>query len=85
MTCQEQDQDFSRSEYAKLAKKLDALKGRARGKAYATTVQARRHLADLQIARKRLQETLSHPERAVSYKHYRSWRKRRGRATKNLP
>lgn len=36
--------EFSRIEYAKLAKKLDTLKKRSRGKAYSTTGQARRHL-----------------------------------------
>ncbi len=37
-------EEFSPSEYAKLAKKLDALKRRSRGRAYATTDEARRHL-----------------------------------------
>ena len=37
-------QEFSDDEYAKLAKKLDALKARGKGKTYATTAQARRHL-----------------------------------------
>lgn len=37
-------EEFSDEEYAKLAKKLDALKHRGRGAAYATTDAARRHL-----------------------------------------
>ena len=37
-------EEFSRGEYAKLAKKLDALKARTRGKVYTTTTDARRHL-----------------------------------------
>lgn len=35
---------FSRTEYAKLAKKLAMLKKRPQGKIYSTTGQARRHL-----------------------------------------
>jgi len=38
-------EEFSPAEYAKLAKKLDALKRRAPRKAYATTDDARRHLS----------------------------------------
>ena len=37
-------QELSREEYAKLAKKLDALKARSRAKAYTSTEDARRHL-----------------------------------------
>lgn len=37
-------EEFSRGEYAKLAKKLDALKGRAKGKVVSTTAEAQRHL-----------------------------------------
>jgi len=40
-------EEFSEAEYAKLAKKLDALKARSRGKVYATTDGARQHLARL--------------------------------------
>lgn len=37
-------EEFSSAEYAKLAKKLQALKGRSKGKAYTTTHDVRRHL-----------------------------------------
>jgi AbrB family looped-hinge helix DNA binding protein len=37
-------EEFSSEEYARLAKKLDALKRRGTRKAYATTDAARRHL-----------------------------------------
>jgi AbrB family looped-hinge helix DNA binding protein len=37
-------EEFSEEEYARLAKKLDALKRRGGRKAYATTDAARRHL-----------------------------------------
>ena len=37
-------EEFSEAEYAKLATKLTALKHRTKGKGYATTTEARRHL-----------------------------------------
>ena len=37
-------EEFSQNEYTKLAKKLDALKARTRGKVYATTAEVRQHL-----------------------------------------
>ena len=37
-------EEFSQAEYAKLAKKLDLLKKRSKGRIYATTSEARRHL-----------------------------------------
>jgi bifunctional DNA-binding transcriptional regulator/antitoxin component of YhaV-PrlF toxin-antitoxin module len=37
-------EEFSQAEYAKLAKKLDALKKRSKGRIYATTSEARLHL-----------------------------------------
>lgn len=37
-------EEFSQAEYAKLARKLDALKKRTKGKVYTTTEEARRHL-----------------------------------------
>lgn len=37
-------EEFSPGEYAKLAKKLDAMKRGLRGRVYATTDEARRHL-----------------------------------------
>lgn len=40
-------EEFSRSEYLKLAKKLDALRKSRRGKTYATTAGARKHLDQL--------------------------------------
>jgi bifunctional DNA-binding transcriptional regulator/antitoxin component of YhaV-PrlF toxin-antitoxin module len=43
-------EEFSEAEYAKLAKKLDALKARSRGKVYTTTDGVRRHLARLMRA-----------------------------------
>ncbi len=41
---------FSQAEYEKLAKTLDALKKRTRGKVYTTTEEARRHLDRLMKA-----------------------------------
>ena len=38
------EEEFSQAEYAKLAKKLDSLKGRAKGKTFSTTAEAQRHL-----------------------------------------
>lgn len=43
-------EEFSPVEYAKLAKALDVLKSRARGKVYPTTARARRHLDRLMRA-----------------------------------
>ena len=40
-------EEFSPSEYAILARRLDALKRRGRGKIYTTTAQARRHMGRL--------------------------------------
>ena len=43
-------EEFSQADYDKLARKLDALKRRAKGKTYATTEEARRHLDRLMKA-----------------------------------
>ena len=43
-------EDFSSEEYAKLAKKLQALKGRSKGTHYTTTDEVRRHLDRLSRA-----------------------------------
>lgn len=37
-------EEFSQTEYAKLAKKLDVLKRRSKGKIFSTTAEVRRHL-----------------------------------------
>ena len=37
-------EDFSQAEYDKLARKLDALKRRTKGRSYTTTEDVRRHL-----------------------------------------
>ena len=42
-------EEFSKEEYAKLAKKLDSLR-RGRGKVYKTTDEARRHLDRLMLS-----------------------------------
>lgn len=43
-------EEFSDAEYARLAKKLDALKARGRGRVYTTTREARHHLRRLMRA-----------------------------------